>query len=222
MYQKMVNVGLLSVTMPNCYLCGEVAAYRAINSGRYRCREKITQCSGFIANALKIRKERYPRKIRETKERGPVSDLAKSRMREAASKRDNSKIGKYHRTEEHRLALRLAMYEKLDSGKLVVRHNTKPELEFADYLNKAGIGFKKQFVIQFGKIGINRFRHAYDFHILDTNILVEIDGDYWHSRPGAVERDIECDRIASDRGFHVIRIKTSELKSSLKILEGLI
>jgi G:T-mismatch repair DNA endonuclease (very short patch repair protein) len=139
-------------------------------------------------------------------------------MTEAAARRDNTNIGRYQRTEEHRSALRLSMYEKLESGKLVVRHDTKPELAFAEQMDKLGISYKKQFVIQFGRIGIDRFRHAYDFHLLDTNILVEIDGDYWHSKPGAVERDSECDRVASDRGYHVIRIRTSNLKQSLEML----
>lgn len=114
------------------------------------------------------------------------------------------------------------MCDKLDSGVMVVTHDTKPELEFAAYLDQCGIAFKKQYVIQFGKIGVDRFRHAYDFHILGTSILVEIDGDYWHSRPGAVERDQTCDLVASEKGFNVIRIRTSELKAKLQTLEGLI
>ena len=207
--------------MPKCYLCGSDAQFQSVNSKQYRCSEKVTQCPGFVSKALKTRKERYPRKEREKRIRKPVSDLTKSRMRTAAANRDNTNIGKYERTADHRDKLRISMYEKLESGKLVVRHDTKPELEFAAYLDSSNIGYKKQFIIQFGKIGIDRFRHAYDFHILNTNILVEIDGDYWHSRPGAVERDSECDKVASDHGYHVLRIKTSNLKEALEMLKGL-
>lgn len=217
----MVNVAR-SVNTTNmdrvCDFCGSPALFIAVNSKKARCVERVTQCPGFVEKALVTRKVKYPRKIRVLKPRGPVSEETKAAMRTSAAKRDNTNIGRYHRTDEHRKNLREQMYHKLEQGIVVPKYDSKPEIEFATYLEQAGIGFKKQFIIQFGRIGVDRFRHAYDFHILDTNILVEIDGDYWHSKPGAVERDAECDKVASQRGYHVIRIKTSNLKQSLALL----
>ena len=213
--EQSANMPKIEDSSKVCFLCGKTAFFVSFNSKRARCEERITRCPGYIEKALTTRKAKYPRKVYVPKPRGQVTDDTKKKMRIAAAKRDNSNIGRYVRTEQHRQNLREQMYLKIEKGIVVPLHDTKPELEFAKYLEEAGIGYKKQFVIQFGKIGIDRFRHAYDFHILGTNIIVEIDGDYWHSSEVAIERDKICDKVADDYGFHVIRVKTSELKSAI-------
>jgi very-short-patch-repair endonuclease len=66
----------------------------------------------------------------------------------------------------------------------------------------------------------------YDFYIIDFNLLIEVDGDYWHANPAIYlegdhnktqKRNVKNDRfkdiLASGRGFGLIRIWESDLKN---------
>lgn len=45
------------------------------------------------------------------------------------------------------------------------------------------------------------------------NTLIEVDGEYWHSKPGAKERDQSKSELAAGRGFRLVRIQEEELKT---------
>lgn len=51
--------------------------------------------------------------------------------------------------------------------------NTKPELKFKEYLEQNKINFFQQYKL------INKY---YDFYLSEYNLLVEVDGDYWHGK----------------------------------------
>lgn len=66
---------------------------------------------------------------------------------------------------------------RLKKGRKGNRHNTvgtsKLEDKFAEeFLEKNGIAYQRQYEAK----DIKRF---YDFYLPDSNILIEIDGDYW-------------------------------------------
>lgn len=85
--------------------------------------------------------------------------------------------------------------------------DTKPELKLEDKLILLGISYEKQFRVP----GIN---HLFDFHLLNTNMVVEVDGDYWHSpskRPGQRKKDYKINRLAKQKGFKVIRFWEKEI-----------
>ena len=54
--------------------------------------------------------------------------------------------------------------------------------------------------------------HRYDFRIGGTHIIVEMDGDFWHSLPEHVARDKKFDETATEHGFTVVRIRESMLQ----------
>ena len=96
--------------------------------------------------------------------------------------------------------------------------NTKPELKAELILQKYNLNYKKQFRINY----LNTVR-LYDFYLPDYNILLEIDGTYWHSK-GIKDKDItnqtlkeqrqnDCikDKLAQDNGYTLIRIWSDEL-----------
>ena len=107
--------------------------------------------------------------------------------------------------------------------------NTKPELKMKEILNSLDILFKHQF-----RLG----NHLFDFHILNTNILIEVDGDYFHGNPKMFkklnkmqlemkQKDIKNKRLAKENGFIVLRFwennilkNTEEVKSKLKVVMG--
>jgi hypothetical protein len=52
-------------------------------------------------------------------------------------------------------------------------------------LEKLNISFKKQYRIYYDK----RQYRSYDFYIPSKNLLIETDGDYWHSNPSIYKLD---------------------------------
>ena len=69
------------------------------------------------------------------------------------------------------------LYDK--NGKKISA-NTKPELAMESMLLTAKIPYEKQ--KRFG-------RYIYDFYLFNHNIIIEVDGIYWHNLPGAKEHD---------------------------------
>lgn len=49
-------------------------------------------------------------------------------------------------------------------------------------------------------------RFIYDIYLPEYQALVEVDGGYWHSRPGAKERDEEKDEWAAGNDFDIVRV----------------
>jgi very-short-patch-repair endonuclease len=45
-----------------------------------------------------------------------------------------------------------------------------------------------------------------DFVLIGRKIVIECDGGYWHSRPGAPERDARKDVVFADKGYTVLRL----------------
>jgi very-short-patch-repair endonuclease len=59
-----------------------------------------------------------------------------------------------------------------------LKKGTGPEKLVAEILQKHNIRYESQFLIE---------DKSYDFHIVDTNILIEVDGTYWHGKNKADE-----------------------------------
>lgn len=90
--------------------------------------------------------------------------------------------------------------------------SSRPETEFFNAMKYFfGDKIKKQFRLE-GKV--------YDM-ILSDNILIEFDGNYWHSIPRAVKNDKIKNEIAKRNKFTLIRIKDSESKD-INILKKII
>lgn len=67
---------------------------------------------------------------------------------------------------------------------------------------------------------IKGYGHAYDFRCGD--VLIEMDGVYWHNTPENIINDKEFERIAEENGYTVIRITDEELKSNPNIFESVL
>jgi len=90
---------------------------------------------------------------------------------------------------------------------------TTPEYIFADLLLSIKVKYETQKILE-GKI--------FDFFIPEKNILVEIDGNYWHGHGKSIQEmneiqlkafhnDKKKDGIAKTAGFQLIRIWEHEL-----------
>jgi len=87
---------------------------------------------------------------------------------------------------------------------------TKPELEVAMILAEAGIKYVREWKV-LGKY--------YDFKIKNTNILLEIDGTYFHHKDGKISmrsvkqktEDLYKDCLAVMQGYQLIRVWEDEI-----------
>jgi very-short-patch-repair endonuclease len=83
-------------------------------------------------------------------------------------------------------------------------HGTKPEIHFKEWLQTNNI----KFIEQYRKVGN---AHPYDFFLSERNLIVEIDGNYWHSKKEQRIKDIRFTRDALDKGYDIIRINTKDV-----------
>jgi very-short-patch-repair endonuclease/predicted nucleic acid-binding Zn ribbon protein len=100
----------------------------------------------------------------------------------------------------------------------------KLEQFVASILDENNIKYKHQFFIKI-KDGICK---SYDFKIKDTNILIEIDGDYWHGGPGVEkhfhnieetkQNDLLKNQIALENGYLLLRFWESDIYNKPEIL----
>ena len=84
-------------------------------------------------------------------------------------------------------------------------HISKLENEFAAILDRISIHYERQYVIPGRK-------WIYDFYFPDRNVLVEIDGTYWHSLPRMVKRDAEKNGFGITNGFNIIHVSEALIK----------
>lgn len=101
------------------------------------------------------------------------------------------------------------------------RSMTDIEQIVADMLDAIGVEYHPQFFLTH-----DDDTYAYDFKLKGLNILVEVDGDYWHGGPGTVahvpfvneiqEKDIVKTQIAEQHGYQVIRVWGSDVKHNKK------
>lgn len=103
-------------------------------------------------------------------------------------------------------------------------HKTKIEEIFEQILINNNIEYEYSFILN--------SLYQYDFIIKNTNILIEVDGDYWHGNPNIYkelnhiqidkqEKDKIKEEYAKQYGYKVIRIWEQELKNINKINEVL-
>lgn len=70
-------------------------------------------------------------------------------------------------------------------------------------LEKTAFDFKQEFVV--------KTKDVFDFYIPSLNLLIECDGDYWHSLPKAIKKDTQKQKDAEMLGFNVIRFTETEI-----------
>ena len=104
---------------------------------------------------------------------------------------------------------------------LADRHYNNPssiEVEFGKFLDILNIVYDQQFSLD---------RFTYDFYLKDSNILVEVDGDFYHCHPtvypdGPIfpiqKRNVENDKrkteVASTNGYTLLRFWETDIKNN--------
>ncbi len=109
---------------------------------------------------------------------------------------------------------------KTINQKIPKNKKTRPELEFKKILEDKNVNFVFQKDIQWK----NGWKKWYDFYIPNGNILIEIDGIYWHGKNiptknlnkqqwNTRKNDKLKNYLAKIRGYKLIRIWSDEVKN---------
>jgi len=77
---------------------------------------------------------------------------------------------------------------------------TSAELQAREFLASLGLQFDEQ--VQIGP-------YVADFVLKDQKTIIEVDGEYWHSRQDAKEADTEKEQYLSSLGYRVFRLAQS-------------
>lgn len=75
-------------------------------------------------------------------------------------------------------------------------------------LDRAGIDYVFQYPI-YSSIGLKRY--VCDFAIPEVMLIIECDGNYWHSQPKAIASDKRKDEYLHKRGYTVLRFTETEI-----------
>ncbi len=99
---------------------------------------------------------------------------------------------------------------------------SKPEIKIAKILDSLNIEYKSQFYLN---------KSYFDFYIPEYNMLIEVDGNYYHCNPriyvngpvnewqkGKIDNDNRKNRIAEDNGYRLIRIWEDEIDIVWRII----
>ncbi len=144
---------------------------------------------------------------KESNEKNRLARLGKKLSEKTKLKLNKVNLGKKHSEETKRKMsdIKIKHYEE---GKYLFFKETKIELAIENELRRANIKYQKQFGIS--GVGI------VDFFLPDFNMIIECDGDYWHTREGVPQRDADRDLRASFKGYETLRFWEHEINESPK------
>jgi G:T-mismatch repair DNA endonuclease (very short patch repair protein) len=150
------------------------------------------------------------------------SKISKSLTGKKKSKEHIRKITedrrRYWSDEENRLAQRERRMQYIIKNGFQIK--SKLETKFAKILNEIGVEYYEQFYV-------SDIPALYDFKIKGKKILIEIDGDYWHCKPGtkfetpqyaAQFSNLESDEIknewAKSNGYTLLRFWETDIQEN--------
>jgi len=83
---------------------------------------------------------------------------------------------------------------------------TKPENIVVEALTKLRLPFNREY-----RVG----RYQCDFVLLGYKLVIEVDGDYWHSLPKQKISDKRKDTYLTNNGWHILRFRECDIYKDL-------
>lgn len=144
--------------------------------------------------------------------RGSHSEETKAKMREAWVTRKNNveqynqyleKVRERMTTPESIEQIRKNVAKRLaDPAWEQKQYGTKPEVRLGEWLDQHNLTYAHQHTLN-TDIGV----FVYDFYVPSMNLLIEVDGEYWHSKSlEQINRDKLKMRKAKEAGLACVRI----------------
>jgi len=88
--------------------------------------------------------------------------------------------------------------------------DTSIELKVKEYLRELGIKYVHPYYL--------KPKFILDFYVPSLNLIIECDGDYWHSLPKVVKRDKAKNNYLTKRGFRLLRLPESLINQRVECL----
>lgn len=88
-------------------------------------------------------------------------------------------------------------------------YSTSIEKKVYEELKRRGLLFEKQKLIN--------GRFLVDAYIPNLNLIIEADGNYWHSREDIIKRDKAKNAYLTKCGFNLLRLTETEINQNVKI-----
>lgn len=117
-----------------------------------------------------------------------------------------AKLGKGHLGKKHSKETKRKNREWQINNPNKVFKDTSIELKIEAELKKQNINYQKQ--VPLCKIAI------VDFYLPEHKTVIQCDGDYWHNKSGAKEKDERQDKVLILNGFNVHRFWEHEINES--------
>jgi len=120
-------------------------------------------------------------------------------------------VAEYHKLYGTKTRKKAKRQNKMKGEKVV----SEGEAKLASDLKALKIGFVQEFYFH------PKRQWRADFHILETKILVEVEGGIWtggrHTRGKGFIHDIEKYNAATVLGYQILRFSTEQVKSGLAV-----
>ena len=102
---------------------------------------------------------------------------------------------------------------KIAASKRIAKTNAKnpsgPEILMAGFLQENGFEYSKQFFPKIPK------PYPADFFLPSENIIIEVDGKYWHNYPHGKEIDHKRNEMLKNAGYKVLRFWEGEFNKEI-------
>jgi len=103
---------------------------------------------------------------------------------------------------------RIALHGRIACHRVMrEQRRTTIEIAVADALRDLGITFEEQVTFRW---------YLADIYLPDHNIVIECDGDYWHSLPKIIAHDRKRDAWFESHQIRVIRIKETDIRQNAR------
>jgi len=163
-----------------------------------------------LAYSQKLTKENNPERAKNISK--ALIGIPKSKEHRLKMKNASKK---YWSKQKNRDAQRIRRINYMN--KYLKINETKLETKFKQILNKLNIEYEFQFKL---------IKYNYDFYIKNTNIIIEVDSDFWHCNPNQYlnpqhdcqKHTIEHDKIknkwAKDNNYKLLRFWESDINNN--------
>ena len=181
----------------------------AINCSCYCCKAKRGETFGKNSSMYGKKGKDSPnygkKQTQEQKDKLSKSHTGKKLSEEHKKKIGLSNKGKISKRkgsrlpEEHKEKIRIGRVKQVFPIK-----DTSIEIKMQNILTEHNIKFEKHKAIV-GQPDI----------FIEPNICIFCDGDYWHNRPGAQERDTYVNKTLKDRGYKILRFWEHDINNDI-------
>ena len=159
-----------------------------------------------------------------------VTDVTKkkqSEYRKTLIGEKNSRYGQKH-SNESKAKMSKTHCENIINGKYKKFKDTKGELQLKEYLKNLNIDYCHQYRIYDAE---NKKSRLFDFYLPKFNILIEVDGTYYHCKPGRypngpiniiqkekIEIDKQKNKLAKRLNYKLVRVWDDEIDKVWRII----